>query len=253
MVIRLLRNIKSLYGKVLQKFDLIVKPGKAILMRLLKRGLISLTITSYIGILLFGIFSHTFSYKTGRHPTMYYIVWDMFCGWSAFSIRTHIVGEGISGKYYELAPGPWGEYKPYGNLGRRHYDTTGDAWLRMAMNTLDKTEHEPMLRILCIEEAWCKKYNLPDSVWDQRYESPKDFHNYFRLRRVITPDGMIAQNYVPWLTRQRYLQINDNPRLLADMSRGRPFFAATIGSRVEPEGPQHDPDVPIRLASPVGN
>ncbi|MFK7778494.1 MAG: hypothetical protein QM501_10355 [Gimesia sp.] len=222
-------------------------------MRLLKRGLISLTIASYIGILVFGIFSHTFSYKTGRHPTMYYIVWDMFCGWSAFSIRTHIVGEGISGKFYELAPGPWGEYKPYGNLGRRHYDTTGDAWLKMAMNTLDKTDHEPMLRILCIEEAWCKKYNLPDSIWDQRYESPKDFHNYYRLRRVITPDGVIAQNYVPWLTRQRYLQINDNPRLLSDMSRGRPFFAATIGSRVESQGPQHDPDVPIRLASPVGN
>ncbi|MCH9655526.1 MAG: hypothetical protein K0U86_20060 [Planctomycetes bacterium] len=222
-------------------------------MRLLKRGLTYLTITSYIGILLFGIFSHTFSYKTGRHPSMYYIVWDMFCGWSAFSIRTHIIGEGISGKYYELAPGPWGEYKPYGNLGRRHYDTTGDAWLRMAMNALDKTEHEPMLRILCIEEAWCKKYNLPDSIWDQRYEEPKDFHNYFRLRRVITPDGVIAQNYVSWLARQRYLQINDNPRLISDMNRARPFFAATIGSRVEPEGPQHHPDVPIHLASPVGN
>jgi len=222
-------------------------------MRLLKRGLTYLTITSYIGILLFGIFSHAFTYKTGRHPTMYYIVWDMFCGWSAYSIRTHIVGEGVSGKYYELAPGPWGEYKPYGNLGRRHYDTTGDSWLEIAMNTLDKTDHEPMLRILCIEETWCKKYNLPDAIWDQRYEEPKDFHNYFRLRRVITPDGVIAQNYVSWLTRQRYLQINDNPRLIADMSRGRPFFAATIGSRIEPGGPEHHPDVPIRLASPVGN
>ncbi len=222
-------------------------------MRLLKRGLTYLTITSYIGILLFGIFSHTFTYKTGRHPTMYYIVWDMFCGWSAYSVRTHIIGEGVSGKYYELAPGPWGEYKPYGNLGRRHYDTTGDAWLRIAMNTLDKTDHEPMLRILCIEEAWCKKYNLPDSIWDQRYEEPKDFHNYFRLRRVITPDGAIAQNYVPWLTRQRYLQINDNPRLISDMSRGRPFFAGSVGSRVDYQGPQRDPDVPIHLASPVGN
>ena len=65
-------------------------------MRLLKRGLSYLTITSYVGILLFGIFCHTFSFRTGSHPGMYYIVWDMFCGWSAYSIRTHIIGEGIS-------------------------------------------------------------------------------------------------------------------------------------------------------------
>ena len=223
-------------------------------MRFIKRGLSYLTIASYVGILVFGILCHTFTYRTGSHPGMYYIIWDMFCGWSAYSVRTHIIGEGISGKFYELSPGPWGDFYPYGKLGRRHYDTTGDAWVRMAMNTLDKTEHEPMLRILCIEETWCKKYNLPDMVWDQRYEEPKDFQNYYRLRRVITPDGVVAQTYVPWLTRQVTLQMNDNPRLVAEMNRGRPFFAATIGSQVETTAPpQHDPNVPVHLASPVGN
>ncbi|MCA9023227.1 MAG: hypothetical protein KDA74_23925, partial [Planctomycetaceae bacterium] len=77
--------------------------------------------------------------------------------------------------------------------------------------------------------------------------------NYYRLRKVITPDGIIAQSYVPWLTRQQFLQINDNPRLIADMRSGRPFFAANVGSQVEASSPQHDPDVPIHLASPVGN
>ncbi|MCA9020835.1 MAG: hypothetical protein KDA74_11875, partial [Planctomycetaceae bacterium] len=123
-----------------------------------------------------------------------------------------------------------------------------------AMNTLDKTEHEPMLRILCIEETWCKKYNLPEMVWDQRYEEPKDFQNYYRLRRVITPEGVVAQSYVPWLTRQVTLQMNDNPRLVAEMNRGRPFFAVSVGSQVEASAPpEHDPNLPVHLASPVGN
>jgi len=137
---------------------------------------------------------------------MYYIVWDMFvAGLRIPFAPISLVKESAENiMSYRRVPGAIISLTAI--VGRRHYDTTGGAWLKMAMNTLDKTDHEPMLRILCIEETWCKKYNLPDSVWDQRYEEPKDFQNYYRLRRVITPEGLIVQNYVPWLTRQRYLQ-----------------------------------------------
>lgn len=64
---------------------------------------------------------------------------------------------------------------------------------------------------------------------------------------------MVAQTYVPWLTRQRTLQVSDNPRLLSDMNRGRSFFATTVGQQVMESGFQHDPDVPVHLSSPVGN
>lgn len=195
----------------------------------MKRWLTHLTIVAYLVTLSWGVFAHAFHYGTTAHPGMYFLVWDMFCGWSGYSQRYHIIGEGESGRFYELAPGPWGEIKPYGDLDRRHYDNLGNGAYRIARNTLRHTEHEPMTRIFLVEETWNKKYNLPDRLWDKRYEAPKDPRHYYHVRSVFSADGMVLRSNGTWIVEQRNRCIAANPRLQADARKGRPFFTANSG------------------------
>ena len=191
----------------------------------MKRWLTHFTITLYLGFLAIGIVCHTANWGVNSHPVMYFNVWDMFCGWAAYELRYHVVGEGESGTFYELLPGPWGDIRPYGPVGRRHYDPNALFSLRMAMNTLKHTDHEPMARLFVIEENWAKKYNLPDWLWNRCYEEPKDKFSYFRLRHIVTGDGALLRTQESWLAHQNGLAITNNPRLHADARRGQPFIA----------------------------
>ncbi|MEX0728004.1 MAG: hypothetical protein WD065_17145 [Planctomycetaceae bacterium] len=191
---------------------------------------VHLTIACYLGVLAFGIFSHTFNYKKGNHPAMYYVIWDMFCGWSAYDFRVHILGEGESGTIYELAPGPWGQVCPYGELARQHYDTFCNAIYRQAMNTLDHSAHEPMTRIFCVEESWAKKYNLPDAIWKKRYPEEKDLYSYYHLRAIIDVEGNNLHRNTNWYSYHMTNFMMDNPRLVGDSHRYQPFAINSASS-----------------------
>lgn len=197
----------------------------------MKKWLIHGTIVAYLAALNWGILAHTLSIGTGAHPAMYYFVWDMFCGWAGYSSRTIIIGQGDSGQYYELAPGPWGEFKPFGSIGRRHYDPDGSHSPKFALNVLRHTSHEPITRIIVVEECWAKQYNLPDELWKRRFEEPKVPHRYYKVRHIYTPDGAIVQSYPNWLSLQYSIAVSDNPRLMQDRYRGRPFFALRYKGR----------------------
>lgn len=190
----------------------------------MKRWLSVGFIVVYLGVLSLGVVGHTIGYGTGAHPLMYYLVWDMFCGWSAYDSRIHIVAEGDSRRFYELTPAPWGELHPWGHLGRQHYDMFNSQTHRMADNVLKHSSHEPISRIYIIEECWAKKYNLPDSVWQARYDEPKNPQHYFRMRSVLMADTMRGENYANWLTYQTARSIADNPRLNAQATGSRPMF-----------------------------
>src|SRR5436305_14496207 len=118
----------------------------------MKRWLSHLTIGAYLTALSLGIVCHTLNFGNAAHPFMYYFVWDMFCGWSSHEIRYHVVGVGDSGTVYELAPGPWVRFMPYGDLDRMHYDVLGNSHHKMALNALKRTDHEPIHRIVMLEE-----------------------------------------------------------------------------------------------------
>lgn len=190
----------------------------------MKRCLAICTIVSYLGVLSWGVAAHALNFHVADHPGMYFIVWDMFCGWNAYEDRTHIIGEGESGRFYELAPGPWGEIKPFGDLQRHHYDPFVNHSASIARNVLRHTSHEPMQRIYVIEETWAKKFNLPDEIWAERYREEKDPHSYFHLRKVLTGDGMLVSSSSSWFDFQTQASVGDNPRLWADARRGKPFF-----------------------------
>ncbi|MGQ0635697.1 MAG: hypothetical protein ACT4QC_13865 [Planctomycetaceae bacterium] len=181
-------------------------------------------IVCYLAALGYGNFCHMLGHGITAHPFMYFIVWDMFCGWSAYDSRTYIIGEGEDRKYYELAPGPWGQFIPWGKLGRQHYDNVNNHGRRLALNALKHSRHEPISRIFVIEECWSKKFNLPEAVWATRYDEPKNVHKYYRVRAVVMPDGSVARSYNSWTHNQAIMMAADNPRLYQQAASGRSLF-----------------------------
>jgi hypothetical protein len=164
----------------------------------MKRLLAVGTIVAYLGVLLAGLGSHALNYRTSAHPTMYFIVWDMFCGWSAYEDRTHIIGQGESGRYYDLASAPWGDYRPFGDVARHHYDPFAAHSGVLAQSTLRHTEHEPIQQIFIVQEMWAKKFNLPDKLWNERYPEPKNPHSYFHVRKILGPGGQVQADNLAW-------------------------------------------------------
>lgn len=201
----------------------------------IKRASALLTIAAYLGVLGYGVACHAVNYRLGQHPMMYFVVWDMFCGWSAYSNRMHVIAEGESGTYYKVTPTPWGEYHPYGRLGRQHYDAFGLFGGAIAANTLKHTRHEPILRVLVVEETWAKKYNIPDELWSRWYQRPKDIHKYCHVQSAWTPDGELLNKYAGWYAIQGQWTVTDNPRLQAEANQGRAFYAVNPSSRIEVE------------------
>jgi len=197
----------------------------------MRRWFAKLTIGLYVGALFLGISAHAMSFGTSAHPAMYYFVWDMFCGWTAHEIRYHVLAEGESGTYYDVSQGPWSTFTPYGDLSRAQYDATGNAHHKMALNTLRHTDHEPIVRILVAEEVWPKKFNLPDHVWNLRFDEPKDPKSYFWLKTVLDAEGNVLSHRPTYLSYLYTKTVANNPRLQADTVRGKPFFAVNPGYR----------------------
>ncbi|HVJ86909.1 MAG TPA: hypothetical protein VM452_14750 [Caulifigura sp.] len=181
-------------------------------------------IVAYLGILAYGLSAHTVGYKVYSHLGMYFVVWDMYCGWAGWETRHQILAEGESGRYYDVGQAPWGEVCVYGEADRRHYDLYGLHAFSIARNVARHTEHEPFVRYLVVEEAWSKKYNLPENLWAQRFEEPKDPRVYRRIRAAFEGDGQcVASNgsWSNWLVAQA---LGDNPRLQKDMQIRTPFM-----------------------------
>ncbi|MFO1021563.1 MAG: hypothetical protein U0903_12830 [Planctomycetales bacterium] len=187
----------------------------------MKRYLSSFFICFYLGVLSFGVICHTLSTGIAQHPGMYFIVWDMFCGWDSYMNHVHVIGEGESGKFYELTPAPWGEIHPYGSAGRQHYDSHLAHAHRLAMNSLKHTSHEPMLKFYVVEELWSKKFDFPDYLWKRKYEVPREPLSYFNTRLVFDGEGVLVQKNTSWFDNQVSRTIH-TPRVMADLRSNRP-------------------------------
>jgi hypothetical protein len=211
-------------------------------------------IVTYLGALNYGIGCHMLGHGTGAHPLMYFIVWDMFCGWSAYDSRMHIIAEGENQKYYDVATPPWRELLPWGHLGRQHYDAFNNHTGRVGRNILKHTRHEPITRMFVVEENWAKKYNVPDAVWRARNDGPKEPHKYYLTRTVLLPDGTVTRSSAPWLQLQSTKMLGDNPRLQVQASKSRSLFLINQEKpgRDMLVNPLHDSDGRRGVFSPVG-
>lgn len=196
-----------------------------------------LFISAYLCAMSWGIVSHAVKYKVGSHPIMYYVVWDMFCGWSAYSNRLQVIAEGESGKYYEVSPAPWGELNPFGHIERRHYDPFDDLIPKIIKNNLRNTTHEPIANVYVIEEVWPKKYNLPDDIWEEKFGKPKNLQPYYNVRSVFTGDGVKTQCNLAWYQLQIVRSVANNPRLQQQAAGSQPFFTnVRSGNSMAPAG-----------------
>ncbi len=200
----------------------------------MKRLAATAFITLYVTALSWGIVAHAVKLGVNSHPAMYFVVWDMFCGWSAYAERTQVIAEGESGRYYQVAPAPWGELNPFGHIDRRHYDPSGDLMPRLIRNNLKHTSHEPITAVYIVEEVWPKKYNMPDHIWAERFLEPKDLQKYFNIKRVYNADGVLMQCNQSWHGLQLARSIS-NPRLHRQAAGSQPFFTVSPGSSGNPQ------------------
>ena len=198
----------------------------------MKRWLSNLVIGLYLTALSVGITAQTMNCGSACHPAMYFFVWDMFCGWSSHEIRYHVIGEGESGTCYELAPGPWKQFMPYGDLPRAHYDVLGNSHRKMALNALAQTDHEPIRRVIMVEEVWSKKFNMSDRSWYNRFDEPKDPLSYFWQRAEMTADGRVISAVPDYLSYLQTAKVADNPRLIQDLQQGRDQFVLNPSQRM---------------------
>ena len=183
--------------------DVDTPPEQSVSIDDLRRWASVIMIVAYLCFIGHGLFCHAVQYRVNAHPIMYFTVWDMFCGWSGWSFRTHVVAEGASGALYELTPTPWTAYRPFSTLGREHYDYHGHHASRIGVNCLRQTEHEPIVRMFVVEETWSKKFNLPDSLWSRIHEEPRRSHHYFNVNTIHHPDGQLMARHPSFLDRQR--------------------------------------------------
>ena len=184
-----------------------------------------LFIGGYLTTMASGVVCHALGFGEGSHPLMYYIVWDMFCGWSAQSYRTHVLAEGVSGAWYDAGVGPWEDerpFHPYGRLSRVHYNTEGVHAPRTGFNVLRHTSHEPIVRIAVVEECWAKKFNMPEPYWSARWKVPKDPASYYAVRYVLDAEGQLVAQNPGWAAEVTRRSVQNRDKIRRFASRGAP-------------------------------
>lgn len=185
---------------------------------------VSIGIAAYLGILLLGLYMHTFDTPGKRTLPSYLVVWDMFCGWNSYERRLHFIAEGESGRFYDASEVPGRAVTPHGPVARRHFDFHNIFVEEMATHVLARTEHEPIRRIHVVEEHWPKRFNLPENWLGQLANDTKK--SYWHTQAVVGPDGVAIRRSPLWAANQRHRAIFDNPRLRAAADRNRTLFAA---------------------------
>ncbi len=181
-----------------------------------------------------GIVGHALRVGICGNTLSYFVVWDMFCGWSAWDQETHIIAEGSSGKYYEVKE-PWGEFRPFGHRGRIQYDHTNHMLSRHVENILSHTDHERIDRVFIVQEVWPKQYNLPPKLYSEYFEQEQDKVSYFNLRAVCAANGQPVQSYQDWFARQRMASTFDNPRIRQQASSSTSMYNTFFNPRTQNE------------------
>lgn len=190
----------------------------------MRRRCVVFFISGYFFMLLLGVSAQVAQMSGNRHPAMYFFVWDMYCGWTAYSTKYRVIAEGVSGKFYDLNPAPWGTFRPYNTQDRIQFLGGADTIGQIGVHTAARTNHEPLSRMFVIEEVWAKQFDIPDYIWRERFQIPKEPYKYTKVRVEMAGDGSVTQLHPSWLDTQAQMMLADNPRLKEDVNRTRPFW-----------------------------
>jgi hypothetical protein len=190
----------------------------------MRRYLVGTFIATYLSALGFGLACQTMKTGTTMHPGMYFIVWDMYCGWAAYNHNFRAVAEGVSGTFYDLNPPPWGTFRPFNTLDRFQSLMPISAQAKMTAHFAKHTKHEPIARMFVIEESWAKQFDLPEYIWKGRNAIARTPHRYTKVFLELAGDGSMMANYPLWLEAQSQRMVADNPRLQQEIRNSKPLF-----------------------------
>lgn len=182
-----------------------------------QRVRVSLGIAAYLSVLVYGVMLHTFDLPGKVTVPGYLVVWDMFCGWCSYERRVHFIAEGESGTFYDASEVPGHLITPHGPLPRRHFDFQGSYAGQLANSVLNRTSHEPILRIYAVEEHWPKRFNLPASMRRDPRGARKT--SYWHTQAIYNGRGEPVDMRPTWFAMQRNKAVLDNPRLRAAANR----------------------------------
>lgn len=201
--------------------ELLMRGDREVIMR---RWVIGCFIATYVSALGLGIGCQTLRMGIAMHPAMYFLVWDMYCGWAAYNHRYRAIAEGVSGTYYDLNPAPWGSFRPYDRLDRLQYVLAMQNQALVTRHVAERTEHEPFARMFIIEESWAKQFDLPEYIWKAHNAIPRSPHYYTKVVLEQAGDGQIVNIHPQWLDFQNHIMVADNPRLQESIRATRPFW-----------------------------
>lgn len=196
----------------------------------MRRWLATGFIAIYLTALLYGLAAQTLGFQVRSHVGMYFLVWDMFCGWDSFDCRPHLVAEGVSGTHYELTA-PWMQPTFAFENRRLKNDTLAAHAGRLAAHALDRTEHEPIARVILVEEARSKKYNVPGWLWSRRFAEPQSPVSHFYLRAVFEPTGENVVRHYAWKDHIVWRALSRDPSVLRAARRSTPYYSSGEISR----------------------
>lgn len=191
----------------------------------MRRWMTHFFIVGYLGLLSYGLLVHALKINPYGLMTNYFVVWDMYCGWSPYEKRAHLIAQGESGQYYDVSP-PWQELKPFGSADRHDYDNWGFYAGKVAANTLRQTTHEPIREIILVEQHWSKKYNLPENLWNKKFDEPKQVRDYYYIRAIFDPEGKSLKQHFDWKTNLTFHSIMSNPTLRSTVARSQPYLGS---------------------------
>lgn len=189
----------------------------------IRRWASGLFITAYLTALAWGIIAHTLKVGIACNTLSYYFVWDMFCGWSAYDNRTHLIAEDADGNFYSIRE-PWGAFQPFSNVDRINYDVSNNLLPRHIRHVLDHTKHPPIDRVYVVQEIWPKQFNVPNHLWSFHFDEPKDPISTYNLRAICSASGTPIESYPDWFNNQMLQSIADNPRLQKAAQQATPYY-----------------------------
>lgn len=182
-----------------------------------------LFISTYLLCLAWGVAAHALKVGLVGNTVSYFFVWDMFCGWSAYDNRTHLIGEDAAGNYYTIAE-PWGAFTPFGNVPRVNYDVSNNLTPRHIKHVVEHSADAGIDRVYVVQEIWPKQFNAPDHLWSRYFYEPKDVVSYYNLRAITDSRGKVIESYPDWFNAQTLKAVADNPRLQRASQQANPYY-----------------------------
>lgn len=198
----------------------------------LQRWASALFIAAYLIAFSWGVAAHALKVGLMGNTISYYFVWDMFCGWSAYDNRTHIVAEDSDGRFYRVRE-PWGAFTPFSDVDRVNYDVSNNLSPRHIEHVLAHSKHPPIDRVYVVEEIWGKQYNVPDKLWSYYFREPKEKRAYYNLRAICNARGGLIESYPSWFAVQTLQAIADNPRLQRESQQTTPYYNTFFNPSLE--------------------